>query len=186
VGNLRQTTGHELSFSGNTSLLDTITGWLAEPSPKLIYLVPVLAFLESCAGIGLFVSGVFLLSATTVLYTTGSASLTAIVVLGFSGALLGDHSGYLVGRLLGGRVWEMSWLRNREETRSKIQTQLEKSAAMALCFGRLIPLLRSMTPIVAGVSGMSWRKFLACDLLACAIWASGLCLILNYLPQMFL
>tara|TARA_B110000503_G_scaffold77733_1_gene119726 strand:- start:594 stop:1097 length:504 start_codon:yes stop_codon:yes gene_type:complete len=166
-------------------LLDTLTGWLSEPSPNLIYLVPALAFLESCAGIGLFVSGVFFLSTTTLLYTTGSASLSALLVLGFSGALLGDHSGYMVGRLWGGRVWEISWLRHREQTRSRIQARLEKSAPMTLCVGRLIPLLRSMTPIVAGVSGMSWRKFLACDLLACTIWAFGLYLILTNLPRMF-
>jgi membrane-associated protein len=149
----------------------------------MIYLVPTLAFLESCAGIGLFVSGVFLLSTTTLLYTTGSASLTAILVLGFSGALLGDYSGFMVGRLLGGRVWHISWLKNREQTRSKVQAQLESSAPMTICVGRLIPLLRSLTPVVAGVSGMSWRKFLACDVLACTIWASGLYLILTNLPR---
>jgi membrane-associated protein len=166
-------------------LLDTVTGWLSEPSPNLIYLVPALAFLESCAGIGLFVSGVFLLSTTTLLYTSDSASLSVILALGFSGALLGDHSGYMVGRLWGVRVWETSWLRNREQTRAKIQIKLGRSAPMTLCVGRLIPLLRSMTPIVAGVSGMPWRKFLACDLLACTIWASGLYLILTNLPQSF-
>lgn len=164
-------------------MLDTVTGWLSEPSPNLIYLVPALAFFESCAGIGLFVSGVFLLSTTTLLYTTGSASLSVILALGFFGALLGDHSGYVVGRLWGVRVWEISWLRNREETRTRIQTKLERSAPMTLCVGRLVPLLRSMTPIVAGVTGMSWRKFLVCDLLACTIWASGLYLILKNLPQ---
>jgi membrane-associated protein len=163
--------------------MDTITGWLSVPSPNLIYLVPALAFLESCAGIGLFISGVFLLSTTTLLYTAESASLTTILMLAFTGALLGDHSGYLVGRLLGERVWHMSWLKSREQTRSRVQTQLVKSAPLTICVGRFIPLLRSLTPIVAGVSGMSWRKFLACDVLACTIWASGLYLILTNLAR---
>lgn len=162
-------------------MIDAFTGWLSAPSPHLIYLVPALAFLESCAGIGLFISGVFLLSTTTVLYTAEPASLSAILMLAFSGALLGDHSGYLVGRLLGERVWHMAWLKNREKTRSRVQRQLVKSAPVTICAGRFIPLLRSVTPIVAGVSGMSWRKFLACDVLACAIWATGLYLILTNL-----
>lgn len=164
-------------------MLDTFTDWLSAPPPYLIYLVPALAFLEACAGIGLFVSGVFLLSTTTLLYTADPASLSTLLVLAFAGALLGDHSGFLVGRLLGERVWHMNWLKNRQEARTKVQTQLEKSAPLTLCVGRFVPLLRSLTPIVAGVSGMSWRKFLACDLLACTIWASGLCLILINLTR---
>jgi membrane-associated protein len=162
-------------------VLDTINGWLSSPPANLIYLVPTLAFLESCPGIGLFVSGAFLLSASTLLYTSDSASLSAILLLGFSGALLGDHSGYFVGRLMGGRVWHMTWLKNRAKTRAKIQTQIEKSASIGICVGRLVPLLRSLTPIVAGVSGMTWRKFFVCDFLACTIWASGLYLILTNL-----
>ena len=162
-------------------VLDTINGWLSAPPANLIYLVPTLAFLASCPGIGLFVSGVFLLSTSTLLYTSDSASLSAILLLGFSGALLGDHSGYFVGRLMGGRVWHMTWLKNRVKTRAKIQTQLEKSAPIGICVGRLVPLLRSLTPIVAGISGMPWRTFFVCDLLACTIWASGLYLILTNL-----
>lgn len=165
-------------------MLDTFTGWLSAPPPNLIYLVPLLAFLESCAGIGLFVSGVFLLSTTTLLYTAESASLSMILMLAFTGALLGDHSGYLVGRHLGERVWHTAWFKNREQSRSRIQTRLVKSAPLTICAGRFIPLLRSLTPIVAGVSGMSWRKFLACDVLACAIWASGLYLILSNLARL--
>ncbi len=164
-------------------MIDAITGWMSAPSPHLIYLVPALAFLESCAGIGLFVSGVFLLSTTTLLYTAEPASLSAILMLAFAGALLGDHSGYLVGRLLGERVWHMSWLKNREQTRFRAQAQLVKSAPVTICAGRFIPLLRSVTPIVAGVSGMSWRKFLICDVLACTIWATGLYLILTNLAR---
>lgn len=164
-------------------MLDTFTGWLSAPPPNLIYLVPALAFLESCAGIGLFVSGVFLLSTTTLLYTAEPASLGTILMLAISGALLGDHSGFLVGRLLGDRVWHMTWLKNREQTRSRVQAQLVKSAPVTICAGRFIPLLRSLTPIVAGVSGMSWRKFLVCDLLACTIWVSGLYLILTNLGR---
>ncbi|MBT7878644.1 MAG: DedA family protein [Gammaproteobacteria bacterium] len=162
-------------------MFDTLNGWLAAPPENLIYLVPTLAFLEACAGVGLFVSGVFLLSTSTLLYTSESASLYAILMLSFSGALLGDHSGFLVGRLMGERVWRVTWLKTRVEARAKIQTHLEKSSPIAICVGRLVPLLRSLTPIAAGVSGMSWRMFLACDVLACTIWATGLYLILTNL-----
>lgn len=101
-------------------MLDTFTDWLSAPPPYLIYLVPALAFLESCAGIGLFVSGVFLLSTTTLLYTAEPASLSTILMLAFAGALLGDHSGYLVGRLSGERVWHMNWLKNRQIGRAHV------------------------------------------------------------------
>ena len=140
--------------------------------------MPALAFLEASAGLGLIVSGVFLLSVATILYTSDSTSLPNILVLAYMGALLGDHSGFFVGKVFGPKVWQIGWIKGRKAAKEKAQIYLRKSAPLALCLGRFVPFMRSLTPIVAGVSGMSWPKFLICDLLACSIWVVGLYLIL--------
>lgn len=44
-------------------------------------IIPVLAFLEACPGLGLFVSGVILLTVSTILYTEQIASLSEILPL---------------------------------------------------------------------------------------------------------
>ena len=67
-------------------------------------MVPALAFLEACPGIGLFVSGVILLSVSTVLYTEHLLTLPQILSLAFLGALMSDHLGFYAGRWFGGEL----------------------------------------------------------------------------------
>jgi membrane-associated protein len=147
---------------------------MANPSPYIILLVPIFALLESCAIIGIFVSGLILLSTATLLYSSGNNTLLEIVPLAFLGAVAGDHTGYVLGRLAGDRFWKAPVLQRFEHRKHRAHHLLEKSAPLAICIGRLTPAIRSITPIVAGVSGLSPARFLAFDLLACSIWATGL------------
>ncbi len=147
-------------------------------------LIPLFAFLEACAIIGIFVSGIFLLSTATLLYSTGNSAIIEIVPLAFLGAMAGDHTGYFLGRFVGDRFWKAPILRRYEERKHKVHDLLEKSAPLAICVGRLTPAIRSITPIVAGISGLSPTRFLAFDILACSIWATGLYLLVTGLSQL--
>ncbi|MBO6564329.1 MAG: DedA family protein [Pseudomonadales bacterium] len=158
--------------------------WMADPPPYIIVVIPILAFLEACAVIGIFVSGVFLLSTATLLYSTGNSTIVEIVPLAFLGAMAGDHTGYFLGRIIGDRFWRAPIMRRYEKRKYKVHDLLEKSAPLAICAGRLTPALRSITPIVAGISGLSPTRFLAFDILACAIWATGLYLLVTSLSQL--
>ena len=157
---------------------------MADPPPYIIVLIPLFAFLEACAIIGIFVSGIFLLSTATLLYSTGNSPIIEIVPLAFLGAMAGDHTGYFLGRFVGDRFWKAPILRRYEERKHKVHDLLEKSAPLAICVGRLTPAIRSITPIVAGISGLSPTRFLAFDILACSIWATGLYLLVTGLSQL--
>lgn len=155
-------------------LEDLTASWFAGGSPNLLLIVPALAFVESCVGIGLLVSGVFLLSTSTLLYASGNYALWQIVLPAFAGALAGDHAGYFAGRWLGPGIWESRFLQRHQHRAKQAETFLLKSAPWAICLGRLTPATRSITPLVAGVSGMPAIRFHGFDLLACTIWATGL------------
>lgn len=156
---------------------------MADPPPYIILVVPLFAFLEACAIVGIFVSGIFLLSAATLLYSTGTSSIYEILPLAFLGAVMGDHTGYILGRFVGDRFWKAPVLNKYEHRKHQVHDLLEKSAPLAICIGRLTPAIRSITPIVAGVSGIKPLRFLAFDLLACSIWATGLYLLVTGLSQ---
>ncbi len=164
--------------------METLSEWLSNPSPNLIFMVPTLAFLEACAGIGIFVSGIFLLSLASLLYTSATVELPIIVGLAFAGAMLGDQTGYLLGRLAGHRFWDHRLLAKYQGRKDRIHALLEKSAPLAVIGGRLTPALRSITPIVAGISGLPPAKFIAYDALACTIWATGLYLLVTGIAQL--
>lgn len=140
--------------------------------------VPLIAFLEATVGIGLFVSGVILLSVCTILYLEQIATLSQILSLAFFGAVLGDHSGYYFGRWLGPRFYHTRFAQNRIESLKKTEKRILKYGNFAILFGRLITAIRSIVPLLSGVSGMPRLRYSAYDVLACVIWTAGLGLLI--------
>lgn len=141
-------------------------------------IVPLIAFLEACVGIGLFVSGVILLSVCTILYVEHIATLSQILSLAFFGAILGDHSGYYFGRWLGPQFYHTRFAQNRIESLEKAEKRILKYGNFAILFGRLITAIRSIVPLLSGVSGMPRLRYSAYDVLACGIWTAGLGLLI--------
>ena len=158
----------------HTQIPETIYSWLANPAPGLLLLVPVLAFLEAAALIGIFVSGLLLLSASTLLYSTGAADISAIIGLAFLGAMAGDASGFLVGRFFGDRFWTLPVMQRFQDRRERVGAVMTKSAPWAIFVGRLTPAIRSITPILVGMTSMRTARFIVFDMAACALWAAGL------------
>lgn len=134
----------------------------------------MIAFLEASVGIGLFVSGVILLSVCSILYVEQIATLSQILSLAFCGAVLGDHSGYYCGRWLGPRFYHTRFAQNRLAILKKTEKKIIKYGNFAILFGRLITAIRSIVPLLSGVSGMTRLKYSAYDVLACGIWTAGL------------
>ena len=137
-------------------------------------MVPAIAFLEACFGIGLFVSGVILLSVCTLLYVEQIATLYQMLPLAFLGAVIGDHSGYYFGRWLGPRFHHTQFAQKHAEILKKTEQKIIKNGGLAILSGRLITAIRSIVPLMTGVSGMPHLKYTAYDLLACGIWTAGL------------
>ena len=141
-------------------------------------IVPLIAFLEATVGVGLFVSGVILLSVCTILYVEQIATLSQILSLAFCGALLGDHSGYYFGRWLGPRFYDSRFAQKRLKLLKKTEQRIIKYGNFAILFGRLITAIRSIVPMLTGVSGMTRLRYTGHDVLACMIWTAGLGLLI--------
>lgn len=141
-------------------------------------LVPLLALLEATVGVGLFVSGVILLSVCSILYIEQIATLSQILSLAFCGAVIGDHSGYYFGRWLGPRFYHTRFAQNRIEIIEKTEARVLKYGNFAILVGRLITAVRSIVPLLIGVSGMTRLKYSTYDVIACVIWTAGLGLLI--------
>jgi membrane-associated protein len=137
-------------------------------------MIPLLAFLEACPGIGLFVSGVILLSVSTLLYTEQIATLSQILPLAFAGACLSDHLGFYTGRIFGPKLHQTAFAQKRMSEIAKSEAFILKFGTLSVLGGRLIPAVRSLVPMMIGISGTSRLKFTLVDLAACAIWITGL------------
>ena len=159
-----------------------LSSWFESIPAQLVLMVPLFAFLEACIGIGLFVSGVFLLTTCSLVYAQGDTSLLTLVSLAFSGALLGDHIGFFVGYKAGPFLWKKRWVRKmlvkRKSGFRKFKRGLLYSAPWAVCLGRLSPPIRSLSPLLVGAAGVKPERFFVYDLIACGLWATLLSLLL--------
>ena len=139
--------------------------------------VPTIAFLEAFVGVGLFISGAILLCVCTILYVEQIAGLEQILALAFLGAALSDHSGYYIGRFIGPKFHHTQFAIKRASILEKTEQAIVKYGVFSILFGRFLTPIRSVVPLLAGVSGMSRVKYTSYDLIACGLWTGCLSLL---------
>jgi len=151
-----------------------VTDWLTQYGPHAIWLVPVFAFAEACIGLGLFVSGAFLVIIGTMLLTSADATLAQIVPLAMLGALAGDHVGFYTGRWAGPRFHQTRIALRYAQSFDRAERMIRRYGVLAVFIGRFIPAIRSIVPGMLGVTGFNKLRFTLLDTLACAGWALAL------------
>ena len=157
---------------------ELFSDWIAAIPPNTLAIIPLVAFLESCVVIGLFVSGIFLLTIVSLIYAQGEVGLPVLVFLAFVGAFVGDQVGFYIGRGGAPFLWRSRWVRKQLVKRKlayrKYRRLLLTATPIAICVGRLSPPIRSVSPVIAGLIGLRPITFLMCDIFACCVWSIGL------------
>ncbi|GAB3879036.1 hypothetical protein GCM10028802_21130 [Terrabacter terrigena] len=80
---------------------------------------------------------------------------------------------YLVGRRLGARLENGHTSRFISAQRvDSARAMFDRHGAKAVVLSRFVPLVRTLTPVVAGVTGMDLRRFLGHSLAGATAWAT--------------
>ncbi|MFT6517683.1 MAG: membrane-associated protein [Candidatus Azotimanducaceae bacterium] len=153
---------------------DFLLDWLNQHRDYALYLIPLIAFAEACPGVGLVVSGVILLGVCTTMYTQEIATLWQMLPLAFIGACLSDHLGFYLGRWIGPSFHGTKLAQRRKGILDKAEKLFLDHGAFAIIFGRLMTAIRSLIPLLTGVSGMGRLHYSLVDIAACAMWTAGL------------
>ncbi|MBF6046519.1 DedA family protein [Streptomyces sp. NRRL B-1677] len=145
-------------------------------------LIGVLAivFAESGLLIGFFLPGDSLLFTTGLLVTTGQISkpLWLVCTLVAVAAILGDQAGYLFGRKVGPSLFRRPDSKLfKQENVEKAHEFFEKYGPKSLVLARFVPVIRTFTPIIAGVSRMNYRSFLIFNIIGGILWGVGVTLL---------
>lgn len=131
-----------------------------------------LAFAESGLGLGMFVPG----ETIVVVLAASTGSLWQAVLLGLAvmiGACAGDHVGYLIGRRYGDALRETRIVRRLGQRHYDRATDvLRRRGGAAIFCTRLVPVVRTLTPAVAGASGLEYRRFVTASLAGSGLWAT--------------
>ena len=90
------------------------------------------------------------------------------------GAILGNTLNYQIGAWLGHKVYDGSITWIDKEALDKTHAFYEKHGGKTVMIARFVPIVRSFAPLVAGASGMDYRKFQLYNVLGAIIWVVSL------------
>jgi len=130
----------------------------------------LIVFVETGFVVMPLLPGDSLLFAAGAIAATGGMDPALLCLLLFVAASLGDTVNYHIGNYIGPRVFENE---NRFIKRAyllKTRNFFEKHGGKTIIIARFMPIIRTFAPFVAGVGAMSYRRFLAFNLIGAFLW----------------
>ncbi len=134
-----------------------------------------IVFAETGLLVGFFLPGDSLLITAGIVAAEGYIKLPLVMLACTLAAMIGDSTGYWIGRKLGPLVFsrpENRFLDPKHIDRAK--AYFDKYGAKTFIIARFIPVVRTITPTMAGVSRISYKTFLIYSVAASVIWGCGL------------
>ncbi|MEU5089073.1 VTT domain-containing protein [Streptomyces sp. NPDC021356] len=146
----------------------------------------LVVFAESGLLIGFFLPGDSLLFTCGLLITSHQLDfpLWAAIALICLAAVLGDQAGYMFGKKVGPSLFNRPDSRLfKQENVAKAHEFFEKYGPKSLVLARFVPVVRTFTPIIAGVSGMRYRSFATFNIIGGVLWGAGVTLLGSWLGK---
>lgn len=151
----------------------------------------LVVFAESGLLIGFFLPGDSLLFTAGFLASHPSSvpdslhlPLVPLLLVVWFAAVAGDQVGYLLGQRVGPALFKRPDSRFfKQDNVDKAHAFFEKHGAKAIVLARFVPIVRTFTPITAGVSRMEYRTFVTYNVIGGTLWAFGVTLLGYFLGQ---
>jgi membrane-associated protein len=141
----------------------------------------VIIFAETGLVVCPFLPGDSILFISGTIVAAAGLDVHVLVLVLVAAAVLGDSINYAVGHYIGPRVFhkpDSRWF--RQEYLRRTQAFYDKYGGVTIIIGRFVPIIRTFAPFLAGVAGMSYRRFLSYNLAGACLWI-GLLVYAGYL-----
>jgi len=136
-----------------------------------LLLIAAIIFAESGMMVGFFLPGDTLLISAGIFAAQGKLSLALCLVVISLAAIIGDNTGYLIGKHLGPRVFKKKdSLIFRQEYLNRAEVFYEKYGNKTMLVAHFVPVIRAFVPVTAGAGHMSHRKFILFDAIGDIAW----------------
>lgn len=150
--------------------------------PELIRIVgqfglPLVIFAETGLLIGFFLPGDSLLITAGLFAARGDLSLPLLIVTLIPAAILGNATGYQIGKRTGKALYGRpdSLLFRREHLRMTHE-YYERHGGKTIIIAQFAPILRTFAPVVAGVAEMGYRRFASYNVIGAMLWITSMTL----------
>ena len=140
--------------------------------------IAILIFAESGILLGVFFPGDSLLFVAGLLSAGGLFSIVPLVAIVVIAAILGDSTGYWFGAKVGEAIFarEDSRFFKREYV-TRTQKFFDTYGGRAIILARFVPIVRTITPVLAGVGTMKYTRFLSYNVIGGLLWGAGMVLL---------
>lgn len=130
------------------------------------------AFMESGLGLGAIIPGEVAITSLA----TRLDGLVPLLVLGVFvalGAIAADHLGLFIGRSGGSRMRESRLIRRIGIERwDRAADLIQRHGFWAVLASRLLPVVRTVMPVVAGAAAIRYRSFIAASVIGAIAWST--------------
>ena len=156
------------------NLITTIVKWFG---PWAILGVMLVIFAETGLLIGFFLPGDSLLFTLGMFVGTGAVGVHIWVAapLVWLAAVAGNQTGYLIGRKAGPAIFNKPDSRLfKQEYVERTSDFFERHGGKAVTLAQFVPIVRTFTPVIAGVGKMRYPHFVTFNILGATFWAFGI------------
>lgn len=130
----------------------------------------LIIFCETGLVVTPFLPGDSLLFAAGAFAATGALDVSVLFLALVTAAVVGDSTNYWIGRTVGQKITARNWI--KPEHLEKTHGYFEKYGGKTLILARFAPFLRTFAPFVAGISRMTYRRFLGFSVAGGLLWIS--------------
>jgi membrane-associated protein len=155
--------------------------------PELIRLVGLyglifIIFAETGLMVGFFLPGDSLLVTAGLFAARGDLDITMLLVTLTLAAIVGDATGYYIGRKTGHALYSRpNSFFFRKEHLLRTRQFYERHGGKTIILARFMPIARTFAPVVAGAADMTYRKFATYNIVGGVGWIVSMTLTGYYL-----
>ena len=146
-----------------------------------------IVFAETGLLVGFFLPGDSLLFTVGVVSGASGVNVYVLGALLMLGAIIGDNTGYFLGRRAGPLIFSRPKSRFfHPDHLRRTETFYEKYGPRAVVYARFVPIVRTCTPFISGVARMPYRRFLMYSLFGGVFWIVFMLMLVYELGQIAL
>ena len=156
------------------NIITNIVAWFG---PWAIVGVMLVIFAETGLLVGFFLPGDSLLFTLGMFVGTGTVgvSIWLAAPLMWVAAVAGNQTGYFIGHKAGPKIFDRPDSRLfKQEYVERTSEFFEKHGGKAVTLAQFVPIVRTFTPVMAGVGQMNYRHFLLFNAIGATFWAFGI------------
>ena len=162
------------------NIITAFVGWIG---PWAIVGVMLVIFAETGLLVGFFLPGDSLLFTLGMFVAIGESDPSSGVPvhiwiaapLVWLAAICGNQCGYVIGRKAGPAIFNKPDSRLfKQEYVERTSDFFERHGGKAVTLAQFVPIVRTFTPVIAGVGKMRYRHFVTFNILGATFWAFGI------------